>query len=209
MMELESDGLKATERIDAIKVYVAKIIELLNLDLSDPQLQETPQRIAKMYVNELFRGLYEEPPEVKLFPAKTNSVVTVEVPFTSTCAHHFLPFYGTVTIIYEPKEFVAGLSKFNRIVKHFSAKPQLQETLTQEICDYLSNKINPEWMIVKVEATHTCVTARGVKDVGSKTTTESRYRSLVFATKELSELSYTTSPEDVTRDVLEKMKQVK
>lgn len=171
-MKLPNSIPDDVERIKIISEHVEGILGALSLDLGNPQLQETPQRIAKMYVTELFRGLYDAPPEVKLFPSSSDGVVTVEVPFTSTCAHHFLPFFGTVTISYAPNGLVAGLSKFNRVVRHFSAKPQLQETLTQEICDYLFATVTPRWISVKLEATHTCVTARGIKDLGSKTTTQ-------------------------------------
>ena len=171
-MKLPNSTLDDVERIKIISEHVDGILGALSLDPDNPQLQETPQRIAKMYVTELFRGLYDAPPEVKLFPSSSDGVVTVEVPFTSTCAHHFLPFFGTVTISYAPKGLVAGLSKFNRVVRHFSAKPQLQEILTQEVCDYLVEKINPEWLTVSISASHTCVTARGIRDTGSITTTQ-------------------------------------
>lgn len=155
----------------------AKFKELMNtlcLDMEDENLKETPKRLAKMFVNEIFCGLYEEEPEVKCFPkTQGNSLIYTKVPFNSTCAHHFQPIKGVVHIFvdYSKSDFVIGLSKFNRIVDHICKRPTLQEDITRNICNKLSTIIGTKDVVVFVKASHSCVTGRGVCAAFSDTTT--------------------------------------
>lgn len=161
--------------IDIIEEHMKGIIVALGLDLTDPNLQDTPSRVAKMYVNELFRGLFEEAPEIKKFPGKDKPVAIRDIPFYSTCAHHFMPFFGTIDIAYISGKEVVGLSKFNRVVNYIASRPQIQEDLTETISTYLFTFIQPQAVLVKVKAKHLCVCARGVKGEGTYTITQSYF----------------------------------
>ena len=160
-----------------IKDVEAKVKELmyaLRLNMGDENLKETPSRLAKMFVNETFCGLYEDEPGVKCFPKQEgNSLIYTKVPFNSTCAHHFQPIKGVAHIFvdYSNSNFVIGLSKFNRIVDHICRRPTLQEDITQNICKRLSEIIGTKDVAVFVKASHNCVTDRGVCAAFSDTTT--------------------------------------
>lgn len=161
--------------IERVEAAFKDVLNSLNLDLNDHNLRETPKRLAKMYVNELFSGLYEDHPEIKTFESgDTNQgfLYTV-VPFRSTCAHHFQPINGSVHIFvdYKNSSNVLGLSKFNRIVQHVANRPTLQETLTKSVFEELTSKIHSENIMVITEASHHCVTDRGVCAAFSNTVT--------------------------------------
>lgn len=160
------------EKIKQIEVNVKEIMNILGIDITEGNF-ETPKRVAKMYVNELFDSLHQEEPEnIKVFSSEgASSEVTVTVPFSSVCEHHWLPFFGNATITYKPNDKVLGLSKFARIVKFVAKKPQLQERLTKEIADLVFKYTEPEYVKVAVEAEHTCVRCRGV-EVPCNTKTE-------------------------------------
>lgn len=151
-----------------------EVLKCLGLDLTNPNLQDTPHRLAKMYKEELFKGLYEELPEFPTFPKTGDTFIYTKVPFNSTCAHHFQPIKGVVHIMvdYSNAESVLGLSKFNRIVNHFAKRPTLQEDLTVSTLNYLHNLLGVDEIFVGVEATHHCVTDRGVCAAFSNTFTE-------------------------------------
>lgn len=153
--------------IEEVEKAVEEFLETLNLDLDDPNLQETPHRIAKSYVNELFCGLYDEEPQIKTFPNEKEydqMVVTGPIQIKSMCSHHFLPFVGTCFVGYIPDKELIGLSKFSRIVKWFARRPQIQEGLTDQIVNYIEQKMDPIGCGVFIEAQHNCMKLRGVNE---------------------------------------------
>ena len=157
--------------------HMTEIMELLNLDLSDDSLMETPHRIAKMYVDEIFSGLdYANFPKITVIEnkMKVDEMVTVrDITLTSTCEHHFVTIDGKATVAYIPKDTVIGLSKINRIVQFFARRPQVQERLTQQILLALQTLLGTRDVAISIKATHFCVKARGVMDSTSYTTTTS------------------------------------
>lgn len=158
---------------EKIKQAVRLLLEGIGEDPSREGLAETPDRIARMY-EEIYGGL-EEDAEVHL--SKTFSVehsemvVEKEITFYSTCEHHLLPFYGKVHIAYIPNGRVVGLSKLARTVEVYARRPQIQEQLTGQIADALEKYLNPQGVMVMVEAEHMCMTMRGIKKPGSQTVT--------------------------------------
>ncbi|EGR27904.1 hypothetical protein IMG5_186930 [Ichthyophthirius multifiliis] len=141
----------------------------------DDSIKDTPSRIAKMYVNEIFSGLnYENFPAMTTIDNKMqyDEMVKVnKISFTTTCEHHFITFDGYANVAYIPKNKVLGLSKINRIVKFFSQRPQVQERLTQQILAALQTIVETDNVAVHIDATHYCVKARGIMDQNSTTTT--------------------------------------
>ncbi|CAM3197911.1 GTP cyclohydrolase I FolE [Moritella viscosa] len=170
-------GLTSSEKKERIESHFTEILKLLELDLSDDSLVETPHRIAKMYVNEIFSGLdYASFPKITLIDNKmqVDEMVKVsDITLTSTCEHHFVTIDGKATIAYIPRSKVIGLSKINRIVQFFSRRPQVQERLTQQILVALQTLLDSQDVAVSITATHYCVKARGVMDATSETTTTS------------------------------------
>ena len=160
-----------------ISGHMSEIMQLLNLDLSDDSLMETPHRIAKMYVDEIFSGLdYANFPKITVIEnkMKVDEMVTVrDITLTSTCEHHFVTIDGQATVAYIPKESVIGLSKINRIVQFFAQRPQVQERLTQQILTALQTLLGTNNVAVSIDAVHYCVKARGIRDATSATTTTS------------------------------------
>ncbi len=170
-------GLTSAEKKEGIESHFTEILKLLELDLSDDSLIETPRRIAKMYVNEIFSGLdYASFPKITLIDNKmqVDEMVKVsDITLTSTCEHHFITIDGKATIAYIPRSKIIGLSKINRIVQFFSRRPQVQERLTQQILVALQTLLDSQDVAVSITATHYCVKARGVMDATSETTTTS------------------------------------
>ena len=166
--------LADTDRIRDIASHFRTIIELLGLDMADPNLVETPERVAKMYL-ELFAGLSEgAEPRVTFFPNEeryTSMVMEKDIPFYSLCSHHFVPFYGHAHVAYIPNESIVGLSKMARIVEFYARRPQLQERLTEQIASFMAEKLDPQGVMVVIEARHLCVEMRGVKKPGAVTVT--------------------------------------
>lgn len=164
-------------RIELIEKYFTKIMEVLGLDLEDDSLKDTPRRVARMYVKEIFSGLdNRNKPSITLFRNKYNydrMIVEKDITLFSTCEHHFVPITGRVHIAYYSSGNVIGLSKLNRIVNFLSKKPQLQEKLTREIARELISLLETEDVAVLVEADHLCVKSRGINDVNSMTVTSS------------------------------------
>ena len=164
------------EKIAAIEGHIKGILEIFGCNLSDPSLAKTPQRVAKMYVDELFAGFDEKNfPKISLFPTPLSSpqqsMVVTKVRFFSFCEHHLVPMIGEAFVGYIPHETIIGLSKISRLVRHFAARPQLQERLTAQIVSSLSKLLHTRDVIVTVTAFHTCVMARGAKDESASTTT--------------------------------------
>lgn len=167
--------LSAEEKVEKIKHHFSEIMTTLGLDLSDDSLRETPKRVAKMYVNEVFGGL-----DPKNFPKITvidnkmqyDQMVCVQnIELISMCEHHFQPIDGFATVAYIPGNKVIGLSKLNRIVDFFARRPQVQERMTKQIADCIQYLLNTEDVAVHINAKHYCVISRGVQDTHSTTTT--------------------------------------
>ena len=163
------------EKYRKIRDSVSTIMKTLGLDLTDDSLQETPHRIAKMYVHEIFSGLdYAHFPKITVIEnkMKVDEMVKVkDISLTSTCEHHFVTIDGIAKVAYIPGDKIIGLSKINRIVRFFAQRPQVQERMTQQILVALQTLLDTEDVAVTVEATHYCVKARGVMDAGSSTQT--------------------------------------
>ena len=162
-------------KIDVIESLFTDIMKTLGLDLTDDSLIETPKRVAKMYVNEIFWGLdYEAFPKCTAVDNKmqyNEMVVERNVNVQSNCEHHFVVIDGLTTVAYVPKQRVLGLSKINRIVEYFSKRPQIQERLTEQIFHTLQFILDTEDVAVLIDAQHYCVKSRGVEDTGSSTVT--------------------------------------
>lgn len=160
--------------VESVAKHMAGIMKELNLDLADPNYAETPERVAKMYL-EMFHGLREgAEPKVTTFPNDEgyhHMVIEKEIPFYSMCAHHFVPFYGHAHIAYIPQSTIVGLSKLPRILEFYAKRPQLQERLTEQVAEFLWSKLAPQGVMVVIEARHLCVEMRGVKKAGALTTT--------------------------------------
>lgn len=163
------------EKIDHIEAHFTHIMRILGLDLSDDSLIETPKRVAKMYVNEIFWGLdWEAFPKCTTVENKmkyNEMVVERNVIVQSNCEHHFVVIDGLATVAYVPKNKVLGLSKINRIVEYFSKRPQIQERLTEQIFHTLCYILETDDVAVMIDAQHYCVKSRGVEDTGSSTVT--------------------------------------
>lgn len=149
---------------------------ILGLDMSNDSLKDTPKRVAEMYINEIFSGLdYANFPKCTTNPNefKLDEMVTVRnIKSMSVCEHHFVTIDGKVKISYIPKDRIIGLSKFNRVVKFFSQRPQVQERLTMQIYYALSFILGTENVAVMIEADHMCVKQRGVEDESNTVTTK-------------------------------------
>ncbi len=161
-------------RIGRIAGHVRGILEELGLDLSEENLRETDRRVAKLYL-EMFHGLEEgAEPKVTTFPNDERysaMVMEKKIPFYSMCAHHLVPFYGHAHLAYIPNDQILGLSKFARILEFYAKRPQLQERLTEQVANYLESKLEPQGVMVVIEARHLCVEMRGVKKAGALTVT--------------------------------------
>jgi len=162
-------------KIDVIESLFTDIMKTLGLDLTDDSLIETPKRVAKMYVNEIFWGLdYEAFPKCTTVDNKmryNEMVCERNVNVQSNCEHHFVVIDGLATVAYVPKTRVLGLSKINRIVEYFSKRPQIQERLTEQVFHTLQYILETEDVAVLIDAKHYCVKSRGVEDTGSSTVT--------------------------------------
>jgi len=167
--------LDRKEKIILIETHFRKIMDLLGLDLSDDSLHETPNRVAKMYVNEIFWGLdYEAFPKCTTVDNKMRydeMVIERNINVQSNCEHHFVVIDGLATVAYIPNERVLGLSKINRIVEYFSKRPQIQERLTEQVYHALQFILGTDNVAVVINARHYCVISRGVEDTGSSTMT--------------------------------------
>ncbi|QSX41137.1 GTP cyclohydrolase I FolE [Shewanella cyperi] len=168
-------GLSSEERKSKIEEHMKAILSLMSLDLRDDSLADTPRRIAKMYVDEIFSGLdYQNFPKITVIDNKmgVDEMVRVQdISLTSTCEHHLVTIDGMATVAYLPRKKIIGLSKINRIVRFFSQRPQVQERLTQQILVALQTLLETKDVAVKIDAVHYCVKARGVMDSTSSTTT--------------------------------------
>lgn len=162
-------------KIKRIEKNMREILETLGLDLRDDSLRETPARVARMYVNEIFRGLNPETfPKMTTIENKMNydqMIVVQNIEVMSTCEHHLQTIQGLATVAYIPSGRVIGLSKINRIVDFFARRPQVQERLTKQIADCLQSVLQTPHVAVHMNAKHFCVIARGIQDTHSTTAT--------------------------------------
>ncbi|WP_203255697.1 GTP cyclohydrolase I FolE [Hyunsoonleella ulvae] len=174
---MRSDAFKLTneEKIDIIKDDVRHIMETLGLDLTDDSLSGTPNRVAKMFVNEIFGGLDpKRKPSASTFDNKYKygeMLVEKNITVYSTCEHHLLPIVGRAHIAYISNGTVVGLSKMNRIVDYFAKRPQVQERLTIQIVKELQDVLNTKDVACVIDAKHLCVNSRGIRDIESSTVT--------------------------------------
>ena len=176
-LETPMSGIKLSrdEKYTRIRDAMTQVATALGLDLKDDSLQETPHRIAKMYVDEIFSGLnYESFPKISLIKNKMNTEEMIKVKAVkviSTCEHHFVTIDGLANVAYLPGKKIIGLSKINRIVSFFAQRPQVQERLTQQILVALQTLLDTRDVAVFIDATHYCVKARGIMDASSRTET--------------------------------------
>lgn len=163
------------EKKERISILFSEIMDVLGLDLTDDSLKGTPDRVAKMYVEEIFSGLDPaNKPKVALFDNKyqyNQMLVEKNITFYSNCEHHFVPIIGKAHIAYKSSGKVIGLSKLNRIVQYYAKRPQVQERLTNQIANELKTVLDTEDVAVIIDAKHLCVSSRGVKDDTSATVT--------------------------------------
>jgi GTP cyclohydrolase IA len=165
--------LSDKDKIEKIQFHFKEIMETLGLDLTDDSLKDTPNRVAKMYVNEAFSGLNPtNKPTASLFENKykyNQMLVEKDISFYSNCEHHFVPIFGKAHVAYISSGKIIGLSKLNRIVNYYAKRPQVQERLTMQIAYELQDILNTEDVAVILDAKHLCVSSRGIKDTSSST----------------------------------------
>ncbi|MEC7941309.1 MAG: GTP cyclohydrolase I FolE [Pseudomonadota bacterium] len=172
---MTASEMNSNQKYNRIKGLLTEVVSTLGLDLTDDSLAETPHRIAKMYVHEIFSGLdYNNFPKMSVIENKMSvdeMVKVSDIDLTSTCEHHFITIDGLAQVAYIPESKILGLSKINRIVRFFAQRPQVQERLTQQILIAIQTLVETENVAVTIKATHYCVKSRGVMDANSETTT--------------------------------------
>jgi GTP cyclohydrolase I len=163
------------EKMKKIESHFKSIMETLGLDLSDDSLAGTPERVAKMYVKEIFSGLNPaNKPKIALFENRyqyNQMLVEKDITFYSNCEHHFVPIFGKAHLAYISNGKVIGLSKLNRIVQYFAKRPQVQERFTMQIAKELQMVLKTEDIAVIIDAKHLCVSSRGIQDINAATIT--------------------------------------
>ena len=167
----DPDRLDPRTRLVAARLRGA--MEALGLDLGDPDLADTPLRVARAW-RFLFSGLEGAEPRLTTFPnteGYRRMVAVTGIRFHTVCAHHFLPFFGTAHVAYLPKDRVVGLSKLARVVELFARRPQVQERLTEQVADFLDSRLQPAGVMIVVKARHLCMEMRGVRTPGARTVT--------------------------------------
>lgn len=176
-LKADAFDLSDEEKMKRISAHFESIMDILGLDLSDDSLRGTPDRVAKMFVKEIFYGLNpDNKPAVSLFDNKfgyRQMLVEKNIRVQSFCEHHFLPIYGTAHVAYIPSGKVIGLSKLNRLVDYYARRPQVQERLTEQIAEELQKTLQTKDVAVYIEAKHMCVQARGIEHQNSSTVTTS------------------------------------
>ncbi|TDT44909.1 GTP cyclohydrolase I [Maribacter spongiicola] len=190
---MKPDAFKISDEVkkDKIADLFSQIMDVMGLDLEDDSLKGTPNRVAKMYIDEIFSGLNPaNKPKVALFDNKyqyNQMLVEKNITFYSNCEHHFVPIIGKAHIAYISSGKVIGLSKLNRIVQYFAKRPQVQERLTNQIAAELRQILETEDVAVIIDAKHLCVSSRGIKDDTSATVT-SFYGGVFNTTSKIAEL---------------------
>ena len=174
---MKEDAFRLTDSEKKAKIagLFEEIMDVLGLDLTDDSLKGTPERVAKMYIDEIFSGLNpKNKPKVALFDNKyqyNQMLVEKDITFYSNCEHHFVPIIGKAHVSYISSGKVIGLSKLNRIVNYYAKRPQVQERLTNQIAEELKSILGTEDVAVIIDAKHLCVSSRGIKDDSSATVT--------------------------------------
>lgn len=172
---MNAKHIEAVQDQTNISKDIRSTLSILGLDLNDDSLAETPDRVAKMYMNEIFYGLdYRNFPKCSVFQnkGKIDEMVCVKkILVRSVCEHHLVPFVGHAHVAYIPNKFIVGLSKFNRVVDFFCRRPQVQERLTEQIAAALELILDTSNVAVYIEAEHMCVRLRGIQDPHSSTVT--------------------------------------
>ena len=175
---------KRSSMIADLTVNFFEMLKIMDFNINDPQIMDTPERMAKMYVNELLAGCYTPAPKMTKFPGKKelkqNLVFLGPIEVKSLCSHHFLPFIGNAYIAYQPGSTVVGISKLSRAVHWFMRRPQIQEDFTYQLCEFLQKELGTEMIIVHVEASHLCMTIRGVNEPLGSTMTTTAYKGFGF-----------------------------
>ena len=163
------------QKIKLIANHFKAIMQIMGLDLTNDSLKGTPQRVAKMYVEEIFSGLNRDnKPEIALFENNyryNEMLIEKDITLFSYCEHHFVPIIGKVHVAYISNGKVIGLSKINRLVQYYAKRPQVQERLTNQIAAGLMEALKTEDVAVVIDAVHLCVASRGIKDTNSSTIT--------------------------------------
>ncbi|MDI1255188.1 MAG: GTP cyclohydrolase I FolE [Flavobacterium sp.] len=174
---VRDDAFELTDeqKIESIKKDVYNIMKTIGMDMTDDSLQGTPNRVAKMFVKELFGGLNPaKKPKASTFanPYKYGEMlVEKNITLYSTCEHHLLPIIGRAHIAYISNGTVVGLSKMNRIVDYYAKRPQVQERLTMQIVQEMQRALNTQDVACVIDAKHLCVNSRGIRDIESSTVT--------------------------------------
>lgn len=174
-MKLNAFKMSDDEKKERITLLFSEIMDVMGLDLTDDSLKGTPERVAKMYIDEIFSGLNPaNKPKIALFDNKyqyNQMLVEKNITFYSNCEHHFVPIIGKAHVAYISSGKVIGLSKLNRIVQYFAKRPQVQERLTNQIANELKLALDTEDVAIIIDAKHLCVSSRGIKDDTSSTVT--------------------------------------
>ncbi|TYB74349.1 GTP cyclohydrolase I FolE [Bizionia myxarmorum] len=174
-MKADAFKLSDSEKKQRIALLFEEIMDVMGLDLTDDSLKGTPDRVAKMYIDEIFSGLNPaNKPKIALFENKyryNQMVLEKNITFYSNCEHHFVPIIGKAHLAYISSGKVIGLSKLNRIVQYYAKRPQVQERLTNQIANELKMTLETEDIAVIIDAKHLCVSSRGIKDDTSETVT--------------------------------------
>ncbi|WGD34838.1 GTP cyclohydrolase I FolE [Olleya sp. YS] len=174
-MRADAFKLSDKEKKERIAILFEEIMEVMGLDLTDDSLKGTPNRVAKMYIDEIFSGLNpQNKPKIALFDNKyqyNQMLVEKNITFYSNCEHHFVPIIGKAHVAYISSGKVIGLSKLNRIVQYYAKRPQVQERLTNQIAEDLKATLQTDDVAVIIDAKHLCVSSRGIKDESSATVT--------------------------------------
>lgn len=193
-MKPNAFAISDEEKKAKISLLFAEIMDTMGLDLTDDSLKGTPDRVAKMYIDEIFSGLNPaNKPKIALFENKykyNQMLVEKNISFYSNCEHHFVPIMGKVHVAYISSGKVIGLSKINRIVQYFAQRPQVQERLTNQIAEELKSALETENIAVIIDAKHLCVSSRGIKDDTSATVT-SYFGGVFNTTEKIAELQNT------------------
>jgi GTP cyclohydrolase I len=153
---------------------IEDMLRAIGEDITRPGLKGTPERVARMYVDELCIGMQQDLPSLlsTRFPAKYDEIVLVkDIEFWSLCEHHMVPFYGKAHVAYIPKHEVVGLSKLARLVEAASKRLNIQEQMTSNIAEAIEDALQPQGTAVIIEAEHMCMVMRGIRKPGTTTTT--------------------------------------
>lgn len=171
LAEDQKEGMK--QKLEDVFV---SMLHVMGFNPENPHLKDTPKRMAKMYIDEIFAGCYTNPPVLTKFPVEkpiSNMIFIGNIDVFSVCSHHFKSFTGKAHIAYIPKDNIIGISKFARVVDWFARRPQVQETLTDDIADFLYDYIQPIGLGISICAVHDCMRVRGVQQCNSKMITTS------------------------------------